>query len=120
MTTLPLRNSVNRVLLRRGVLLIALALASFALSPTARAQAQHVSWDIISLDFTTTPFTISRGGVAFALARDPNTLSIKLTRSGTFVAPASGRPSAAVTGGGTRETFNDAVSTGSGTDVGTR
>ena len=38
MTILSLRNSVNHAPLRRGVLLIALTLASFALSPTARAQ----------------------------------------------------------------------------------
>jgi hypothetical protein len=37
MTILPLRNSVNHAILRRGVLLIALVLASFALSQTARA-----------------------------------------------------------------------------------
>ena len=37
MTILPLRNSVYHAPLRRGVLLIALALASFALSPTAQA-----------------------------------------------------------------------------------
>ena len=38
MTILSLRNSVNHAPLRRGVLLIALTLASFALSSTARAQ----------------------------------------------------------------------------------
>ena len=38
MTILSLRNSVNHAPLRRGVLLIALTLASFALSPTARTQ----------------------------------------------------------------------------------
>src|SRR6266496_1397597 len=37
MTTLSLRNLVNHAPLRRGVLLIALTLACFALSPTARA-----------------------------------------------------------------------------------
>ena len=37
MTILPLRNSVNHASLLRGVLLIALMLASFALSQTARA-----------------------------------------------------------------------------------
>ncbi len=45
-------------------------------------------------------------------------LKIKLTGSGTFVAPASGGPSGAVTGGGTWETFSGCpaacVSTGSG------
>ncbi len=43
MTILPLRNSVNHAPLRRGVLLIALTLASFALSPTARAQLASTS-----------------------------------------------------------------------------
>ena len=38
MTILSLRNSVNHAPLRRGVLLIALTLASFALSPTAQTQ----------------------------------------------------------------------------------
>ena len=43
MTILSLRNSVNHAPLRRGVLLIALTLASFALSPTARAQLASTS-----------------------------------------------------------------------------
>jgi hypothetical protein len=76
--------------------------------------ASHVRWDIISLNFTTTPFTVSAGGVAFASV-DPDHL-IKLTGSGTFVAPASGGTSSGVTGGGTWETFGPGgVSTGSGT-----
>src|SRR5260370_5818484 len=37
MTTLPIRNSIGCSPLRRGFLLITLALACFALSPTARA-----------------------------------------------------------------------------------
>src|SRR6266852_952002 len=37
MTTLPIRNLMNRSPLRRGFLLVTLALACFALSPTARA-----------------------------------------------------------------------------------
>jgi hypothetical protein len=53
--------------------------------------------------------------VAFASARNPSTLKIRLTGSGTFVAPASGGSSSAVTGGGTWETFSGGVSTGSGT-----
>ena len=75
--------------------------------------ADRVRWDIISVDIPIT--TISPGGVAFASARNPNTLKIKLTGSGTFVAPAKGGQSSAVTGGGTWETFNGGVSTGSGT-----
>ena len=72
-------------------------------------------WDIIHFDATTTPPTISAGGVAFASARNPSSLSIKLTGSGTFVGPASGGTSGAVTGGGTWETFSGTTSTGSGT-----
>jgi hypothetical protein len=65
--------------------------------------------------------------VAYAFARNPGQLhtaalpglKIKLTGSGTFVSPASGGPSGAVTGGGTWETFSNCqtacVSTGSGT-----
>jgi hypothetical protein len=76
--------------------------------------ASHVRWDITSLNFATTPFTVSAGGVAFASV-DPDH-QIKLTGSGTFVAPASGGTTSAVTGGGTWETFGSGgVSTGSGT-----
>jgi len=79
---------------------------------TTGGSAEHVRWDIISLQFTT-PLTFAPGGVAFALA--PNNLTIKFTGSGTFVAPASGGGASAVTGGGTWETFSNGVSTGSGT-----
>src|SRR5262249_12470095 len=86
-----------------------------------QGQAQHVRWDIINLAFTTPP-TATAGGVAFASARNggtPSGLKIKLTGSGTFVAPASGGEASAVTGGGTWETFSGCpsacVSTGSGT-----
>lgn len=77
-------------------------------------QAQHVRWDIISANVPVIT-TLSPGGVAFAFARNPSTLSIELTGSGTFVAPANGGSSNAVTGGGTWETFAGGVSTGSGT-----
>ncbi len=77
--------------------------------------ADHVRWDILHQNPATTPATLTPGGVAFALARNPNTLSIKLTGSGTFVAPASAGTSSAVTGGGTWETFSGNTSTGSGT-----
>jgi len=80
--------------------------------------AEHVRWDIISFNPTTTPPTISPGGVAFASAisgSTPSGLKIRFTGSGTFVAPASGKTSSGVTGGGTWETFNGAVSTGRGT-----
>jgi len=82
-----------------------------------RGQAEHVSWDIINLAFTTPP-TVTAGGVAYATTKNPTSLKIKLTGSGTFVAPASRGPSGAVTGGGTWETFSGCpsacVSTGRG------
>jgi len=87
-------------------------------------QAQRVRWDIISLVLPPpAPLpTFTAGGVAFASARNggaPSGLKIKLTGFGTFVAPASGGESSAVTGGGTWETFSGCpsacVSTGSGT-----
>jgi len=81
-------------------------------------RAEHVRWDIISVQFNTPSpgvNTINPDGVAFALSSNPNTLRIRLTGFGTFVAPASGGPSSAVTGGGTWETFSGATSTGSGT-----
>src|SRR5713101_10161609 len=81
------------------------------------ADSDHVRWDIISTNFPTppTPQTISPGGVAFAAARNPGTLTIRLMGSGTFIGPASGGTSSAVTGGGTWETFSGNTSTGSGT-----
>lgn len=80
---------------------------------SASGGADYVRWDIVSLDFSTTPITQRAGGVASASA-DP-TMKITLTGNGTFVAPASGGTSGAVTGGGTWETFMDGVPTGSGT-----
>jgi hypothetical protein len=80
--------------------------------PGARAAgSDHVRWDIINVDIPIT--TVTAGGVAFATA--PSNLRIKLTGSGTFVAPAQGGISGAVTGGGTWETFNGSTSTGLGT-----
>jgi len=80
-----------------------------------QGSASDVRWDIINFNGATTPNTISAGGVAFAAARNPSTMIIRLTGSGTFVAPASGGTSSAVTGGGTWETFNGITKTGSGT-----
>ncbi len=93
----------------------ALNTAGFSASQSASGGAAHVRWDIISLNVSTTPPTLSPGGVAFASARNPGTLTIRLAGFGTFVAPASGGPSSAVTGGGTWQTFSGGVSTGSGT-----
>ncbi len=99
-----------------GVSLPLLLVMTFG-SRLAHGQAEHVRWDIINLAFTTPP-TLTAGGVAFATTKNPTSLKIKLTGSGTFVAPASGGPSGAVTGGGTWETFSGCpaacVSTGSG------
>lgn len=83
---------------------------------TSDAGADHVTWDIVSVNFS--PFTVSPGGVAYASAISGSTLStwkIKFTGSGSFVAPTSGGTTGAVTGGGTWETFSGTTSTGSGT-----
>jgi len=96
----------------RGWVSVITVLFSMATGSIALGQADHVRWDIASLAFTTPP-TVSAGGIAFASANA--TLVIKLTGSGTFVAPASGKTSGAATGGGTWETFLSGVSTGSGT-----
>jgi hypothetical protein len=77
----------------------------------ATSGADHVRWDIINVDIPIT--TVTPGGVAFASADATHT--IKLTGSGTFVAPPNGGASGATTGGGTWETFVSGTSTGSGT-----
>jgi hypothetical protein len=98
---------------------LSIILMMTASAPFAFAQADHVRWDIINLAFGIPPAlnTVSAGGVAFASASNPANLTIKLTGSGTFVAPASGGTSGAATGGGTWETFTGGVSTGKGTYV---
>jgi hypothetical protein len=98
-----------------AVAFLATSLSMIFSLPAVQGASDHVRWDIIHFDATTTPPTISAGGVAFASARNPSSLSIKLTGSGTFVGPASGGTSGAVTGGGTWETFSGTTSTGSGT-----
>jgi hypothetical protein len=109
-----MRVSTRRALACAVVSLAAL-LSTALLVPVVQAAADHVRWDIIHMNTATTPATLTAGGVAFASARNPSTLSIKLTGSGTFVGPASGGTSSAVTGGGTWETFDGTTSTGSGT-----
>lgn len=109
---------LNSMISRRWLLGVAGALLCLPVGGALQADnddnADHVRWDVISVDIPIT--TVSPGGVAFASARNsPSTLKIKLTGSGTFVAPAKGGSSSAVTGGGTWETFNGGVSTGSGT-----
>jgi len=106
---------VSKWILASAVVSLAGLLCMTVGLPAVQGAAGHVRWDIIHLDATTTPPTISAGGVAFASARNPSSLSIKLMGSGTFVAPASGGTSGAVTGGGTWETFSGTTSTGSGT-----
>jgi hypothetical protein len=98
---------------------LSIILMMTAAAPLVFAQADHVRWDIINLAFGIPPAlnTVSAGGVAFASASNPANLTIKLTGSGTFVAPASGGTSGAATGGGTWETFTGGVSTGKGTYV---
>lgn len=82
--------------------------------PVVQGEADHVRWDIVHRNPATTPATLSAGGVAFDSARNPSTLSIQLTGSGTFVGPASEGTSHGVTGGGTWETFSGNTPTGSG------
>jgi hypothetical protein len=70
-----------------------------ALPSSAAGGARHVRWDIISLAFTT-PMTVNPGGFADATAPDGTT--IRLTGSGTFVAPSGqGKGSNGASGGGT-------------------
>jgi hypothetical protein len=102
-------------MLRSLSLVVVLALFLLGSAPTSASAggADHVRWDIFSIDFAAG--TASPGGVASALAEDGSMITI--TGSGTFVAPAGGTGrSGAAKGGGTWETFDAAgVSTGSGT-----
>lgn len=100
---------------RMAVALLAVLLCATVGLGVVQGRADHVRWDIINLNTATNPPTMSANGVAFAAARNPSSLTIKLTGSGTFVAPASGGTSSGVTGGGTWETFSGITSTGSGT-----
>lgn len=101
---------VLAVALTLGSTLIILA----TLASAAPGPAEHVRWDIISLTGGVPPGPINAGGHADATA--PDSTLIRLTGSGTFVAPGGGNGgSAAVTGGGTWQTFSGATSTGSGT-----
>lgn len=94
---------------RLGGLVVGLLLAMMT-APAALGQAQRVRWDIVNIAFGAPP-TLTPGGVADAFARFPPPgpglpLRIRLTGLGTFVAPASGGTSSAVTGGGTWETYD--------------
>ena len=96
---------VSAIVTLAGLLSIAVCL------PVAQGEGDHVRWDIIHMNPATTPATLTPGGVAFASTRNPSSLSIKLTGSGTF----SPDDPEEVTGGGTWETFSGTMSTGSGT-----
>ena len=81
---------------------LSIILMMTAATPLVFAQAAHVRWDIISLNFATG--TVSPGGVATAIAQDGS--HIRLTGSGTFVAPSGGDgTSSATTGGGAWAVF---------------
>src|SRR5437879_3985368 len=90
-----------------GIAAMILALLISAVNVRA-AGADHVRWDIIHLAFTTPP-TATAGGEAFASADASHT--IRLTGTGTFVAPPSSGISGAVAGGGTWTTFTSGVMT---------
>ena len=103
---------------RRWYLAITGAFLFLGVGITARADDETtVRWDIIHIKFGApgSPNTISAGGVAFAATRNPSSLKIELTGSGTFK---PGEPEE-VTGGGTWMTFSGCpsacVPTGSGT-----
>jgi hypothetical protein len=90
--------------LRLGALLtvggVLLLLTAF--TGAASGQAKHVRWDIVSVSPIpiAPPVTFNPGGVA--TAQTPEGVTITLTGSGTFVAPAGNNGgSHAATGGGT-------------------
>jgi hypothetical protein len=96
----------------------ALALVATLLFTTfvSAGSAAHVRWDIVSLVGGSAPGPVNPGGYAEAKTPPPESATIRLTGSGTFVAPGGGNGgSGAVTGGGTWVTRNSAnVVTGSG------
>src|SRR5262249_2708805 len=99
---------MNRRAFLRQMKTGSIALASLpvldALATRASAQtgARIVRWALIPIDFTTTPITISAGGMDSASIDADN--KIQFTGSGFFVALPSGDPTDAVTGGGTWQT----------------
>jgi hypothetical protein len=102
---------------RKAILLrlfAAVAVTSL-LSASAGSAAQRMRWDLISVDFSTNPPTISAGGTDSAFANDGS--SITLTGSGTFVSLGSSARFSAIAsgGGGTWQTFDPTgAPTGSG------
>jgi hypothetical protein len=103
-----------KIAIRWIVMTVVVSLAALLLItsrlPVVQGAADHVRWDIQHFNPATTPPTSSPGGVAFASGRNPSTLTIKLTGSGTFEPDDREE----VTGGGTWETFSGTTSTGSG------
>lgn len=102
-------------LVRLGAIVTAATVLALLLTiPTSAAgSAQHVRWDIISLDTSTSPPSLDPGGFASAEAPDGGTLT--LTGTGTFVAPGN-KGNGSATGGGTWETFDSGgTPTGTGT-----
>jgi len=100
--------------LAKAALGLSIIVMMTATAPFISAQAAHVRWDIMSVNFVP-PFTIAAGGIASATANDGS--HITLTGSGTFVAPA-GRDgtSSAATGGGTWTTYTSGgIVSGTGT-----
>ena len=99
--------------MRKVIISGAVFLGLGVLSSGATAGEGAVRWDIVHLA-NTMPLTISAGGTASATARNPSSLKIVLTGSGTFKPGESDE----VTGGGTWVTYSgcpDAcVPTGSG------
>jgi hypothetical protein len=91
------------------------ATAALAEPVAAGGPAQYLRWDIIHLGFTSPLFTFTPGGFASAFSDASTKLKITFTGAGTFVAPASGGSSNAVTGGGTWEIFKAGVSIEKGT-----
>lgn len=82
----------------RGLVGIGIGVMILANASWASAQAQHVRWDIVSINFATGE--LSEGGVASAKANDNSKITV--TGTGTFVAPAGGGgTTGAATGGGT-------------------
>jgi hypothetical protein len=88
-----------------------LVLTSFA-SAKSSGGAAKVRWDIIHLAGGTPPGPVTAGGEASASTPAPNSETITLTGTGTFVAPSGGNGgSHAVTGGGTWRTSTGASGT---------
>ena len=108
-------NMTSKWILVSAVVSLAAFLCMTVGLPVVQGSADHVRWDIINFNAATTPPTVSAGGFAIAAARNPSTLTIKLTGSGTFIGPVSGGTSSGATGGGTWQTFSGTTSTGSGT-----